>query len=84
MNSCYFVFCCRCDESDGERLVWQLLALVAEDSRVDLQRYLRRALDQWSRSGHLTSSLVSDICSHVQDKDHMKVSRTRAYSGTSE
>ena len=63
----------RSGESDGERLVWQLLSLVAEDNRVDLQRYLRRALDQWSRAGNLTPSLVADVCSHVHHQDHMKV-----------
>lgn len=63
----------RSGESDGERLVWQLLSLVAEDNRVDLQRYLRRAMDQWSRAGSLTHSLVADVCSHVHHQDHMKV-----------
>lgn len=33
--------------------------------RLDLRRYLCRALEHWSRAGRLTSSLVKDVCTHT-------------------
>ena len=55
--------------------MWSLLSVVAEEERRDLQRYLHRALEVWSKQGKLTQPLVRTVCSHTANKQHEKVSR---------
>ena len=58
---------------EDQQLAWQLLSLVAEENRLDLQRHLRRAIGQWSRAGKLTPALIKAVCSHTQEEQHLKV-----------
>ena len=58
---------------EDEHLAWQLLSLIAEENRLELQRHLRRAMGQWSRAGRLTAALTKAVCSHTEDREHLKV-----------
>ncbi len=40
---------------------------------MDLQRYLCRAVGEWSRLGKLTRPLVKALCTHAEHDDHLKV-----------
>ena len=59
--------------SPGQRFVWELLSLVAEEDRMDLRRYLRRTMDLWAQQGKLGGALVRAICSHTHHTPHQKV-----------
>lgn len=66
---------------EDEHLAWQLLSLIAEENRLELQRHLRRAMGQWSRAGRLTPALTKAVCSHTEDREHLKVQAAMGQAG---
>ena len=52
--------------------VWKLLSIIAEEENLELRRYLRKALEYWSKEGKLTSAFIEAICSEVNDPEHGK------------
>ena len=58
-----------------QRFVWELLSLVAEEDRMDLRRYVRRATELWAKQGKLGGALVRAVCSHTAHLPHQKVCR---------
>ena len=62
-----------CGRAPRQRFVWELLSLVAEEDRMDLRRYVRRAMELWAKQGKLGGGLVRAVCSHTSHPPHMKV-----------
>ena len=76
-----FLFPCR-STSEMHRFVWQLLQVIASEERLDLRRYLKRAMEFWSRQGKLTSALVEAVCSHTTSKEHLQVQSLQQFYTT--
>ena len=64
------------------RFVWQLLQVIASEERLDLRRYLKRAMEFWSHQGKLTSALVEAVCSHTTSKEHLQVQSLQQFYTT--
>ncbi|KAL5479917.1 hypothetical protein EMCRGX_G023519 [Ephydatia muelleri] len=52
--------------------VWKLLSIIAEEENLELRRYLRKALEYWSKEQKLTPAFIEAICSEVNDPEHGK------------
>lgn len=59
--------------SSHQRFVWDLLSLVAEEDRMDLRRYIRRAADLWFKQNKLSKPFVRAVCSHTSHSGHQIV-----------
>ncbi|KAI0221272.1 Condensin-2 complex subunit D3 [Lamellibrachia satsuma] len=58
----------RSEDTDGCRLTWSLLDLIAGNDGADLRRYLRKAFQQWMRAGKLKPKLIDAIQSHTDSR----------------
>ncbi|KAL5479868.1 hypothetical protein EMCRGX_G023460 [Ephydatia muelleri] len=47
--------------------VWKLLSIIAEEENLELRRYLRKALEYWSKEQKLTPAFIEAICLNFQE-----------------